>query len=243
MANMRIILCANSTSKLIAPIKSRCLLMRVAAPTEDEMDAALRHVASKEKFDLPDDAAKLIVKDSAGNLRKALLVLEALKMQSCVPLHILSSPLSSLDAPRFHRTDLSSPNLSIAKPDWETYCEKIADLIIAKQSPDQIHAVRGKLYELLAHCIPPTIILKVSSSWKWDIQQRLTASSGQTIAHRVVDKVDESLKGDIMHWAAFYVRPDSSGRSCSLLDDTIVSLHRRFECERGARKYSISRRG
>jgi hypothetical protein len=27
----------------------------------------------------------------------------------------------------------------------------------------------------------------------------------QTIAHRVVDRVDESLKGDIMHWAAFYV--------------------------------------
>lgn len=67
--------------------------MRVAAPTEDEMDAALRHVASKEKFDLPDDAAKLIVKDSAGNLRKALLVLEALKMQSCVPLlHTIVSP-------------------------------------------------------------------------------------------------------------------------------------------------------
>ena len=37
MSNMRIILCANSTSKLIAPIKSRCLLMRVAAPSSDEV--------------------------------------------------------------------------------------------------------------------------------------------------------------------------------------------------------------
>ena len=37
MSNMRIILCANSTSKLIAPIKSRCLLVRVAAPTEEEV--------------------------------------------------------------------------------------------------------------------------------------------------------------------------------------------------------------
>ncbi|KAG1792382.1 P-loop containing nucleoside triphosphate hydrolase protein, partial [Suillus subaureus] len=36
MSNMRIILCANSTSKLIAPIKSRCLLMRVAAPNPKE---------------------------------------------------------------------------------------------------------------------------------------------------------------------------------------------------------------
>lgn len=40
MANMRIILCANSTSKLIAPIKSRCLLVRVAAPTPEEVRPA-----------------------------------------------------------------------------------------------------------------------------------------------------------------------------------------------------------
>jgi DNA polymerase III delta prime subunit len=40
MSNMRIILCANSTSKLIAPIKSRCLLVRVAAPTEEEVSHA-----------------------------------------------------------------------------------------------------------------------------------------------------------------------------------------------------------
>jgi replication factor C subunit 3/5 len=37
MSNMRIILCANSTSRLIAPIKSRCLLMRVAAPSPEEV--------------------------------------------------------------------------------------------------------------------------------------------------------------------------------------------------------------
>lgn len=37
MSNMRIILCANSTSRLIAPIKSRCLLMRVAAPNPEEV--------------------------------------------------------------------------------------------------------------------------------------------------------------------------------------------------------------
>lgn len=37
MTNLRIILCANSTSRLIAPIKSRCLLVRVAAPTTEEV--------------------------------------------------------------------------------------------------------------------------------------------------------------------------------------------------------------
>lgn len=37
MTNMRLIMCANSTSKIIAPIRSRCLLVRVAAPTDDEV--------------------------------------------------------------------------------------------------------------------------------------------------------------------------------------------------------------
>lgn len=37
MGNLRLILCATSTSKIIAPIRSRCLLIRVAAPTEEEV--------------------------------------------------------------------------------------------------------------------------------------------------------------------------------------------------------------
>jgi len=27
----------------------------------------------------------------------------------------------------------------------------------------------------------------------------------QTVAEKVVEKVDEALKADVMHWAAFYV--------------------------------------
>ncbi|KAF9450079.1 P-loop containing nucleoside triphosphate hydrolase protein [Macrolepiota fuliginosa MF-IS2] len=163
MSNMRIILCANSTSRLIAPIKSRCLLMRVAAPDSEEMTSVLLHVAKKENLNMPEEAIEKIVEDSSGNLRKALLVMEALKMQS---------------------PNLTG-SLSIAKPDWETYCHKVADLIVGEQSPARVMEVRTKFYELLSHCIPPTVILK-------------------TVAERVVERVDESLKADIMHWAAFY---------------------------------------
>lgn len=163
MSNMRIILCANSTSKLIAPIKSRCLLMRVPAPSPEEMLNVLEFVARRAGFDLPPEAGMKIVDDCGGNMRKAILVLEALKMQS---------------------PDLTGP-LTIAKPDWETYCHKVADLIVSEQSPARVMEVRAKFYELLSHCIPPTVILK-------------------TVAERVVEKVDESLKADVMHWAAFY---------------------------------------
>ncbi|KAI0956095.1 hypothetical protein AcV7_006591 [Taiwanofungus camphoratus] len=191
MSNMRIILCANSTSRLIAPIKSRCLLMRVAAPTAQEMEEVLRYVGKKEGFDVPDKIAADIVEDANGNLRKAVLVLEALKMQS---------------------TDLDKP-ITIAKPDWETYCHKVADMIVQDQSPARVMEVRAKLYELLSHCIPPTIVLK-------------------TIADRVVEQVDESLKSDIMHWAAVYeVRMRIGNKKIFHLEAWVVkvmSLYKHF---------------
>jgi len=124
----------------------------------------LKHVAAKQRFKIPnDDIAKEIAEDSNGNLRKALLVFEALKMQS-----------PSLDGP-----------LTIAKPDWETYCYKVADMIIKDQSPSQVMEIRAKLYELLSHCIPATVILK-------------------TVADKVIEKVDDTIKADIIHWAAIY---------------------------------------
>ncbi len=54
-----------------------------------------------------------------------------------------------------------SSHIDIAKPDWEVYCGKVADLVLSEQSPKRLLEVRGKLYELLSHCIPPTVIIKV----------------------------------------------------------------------------------
>ena len=42
----------------------------------------LGFVARRAGFDLPPDVAEKIAEDSGGNLPKAILVLEALKMQS-----------------------------------------------------------------------------------------------------------------------------------------------------------------
>jgi len=39
-SNLRLILCANATSKIISPIRSRCLLLRVGAPTAEEVRPA-----------------------------------------------------------------------------------------------------------------------------------------------------------------------------------------------------------
>ncbi|PWN40121.1 P-loop containing nucleoside triphosphate hydrolase protein [Ceraceosorus guamensis] len=163
MGNLRLILCSTSTSRIIAPIRSRCLLMRVGAPSQTEMTAVLQHVAKRESFRLPDSTCEQIFADSGGNVRKAILVLEALRMQS----------------PDF------SGSLSIAKPDWETYAIATADAILSEQSPQRLLDVRGKLYELLVHAIPPRLIIK-------------------TITDRLVRRVDESLRPLIVDKAAFY---------------------------------------
>lgn len=59
------------------------------------------------------------------------------------------------------RKDLNSSSLVIPKPDWESYCHKVADMIMSDQTPAKVMEVRGKFYELLSHCIPPTVVLKV----------------------------------------------------------------------------------
>jgi len=104
------------------------------------MTKVLQHVAKKERFHIPDPALDSILQSTNGNLRKALLVFEAMRMQ---------------------RPDLSG-DIEVAKADWETYCGKIADSIVKEQSAAKLLEVRGKVYELLSHCIPPTVVLKVS---------------------------------------------------------------------------------
>ena len=184
--------------------------------------------------------------------------------------------------------------------------------------------VRTKLYELLTHCIPPTVVLKVSPprshpqppkpkksrfgsppigcpprsrfcpslAWVPFLSQGcghmdrdcgcgcgsndrgpgifyadrfllchfyfyffiyFLCSGPQTIAERVTDKVDESLKGDVVHWAAFYVRRRARFRLATYCAETSLwadcslfpSLRppRRFACGLDRRRYSIWRHG
>lgn len=84
MGNLRVILVCNSTSKIIPPVRSRCLLLRVAAPSPSEMTGILYKVADREGFDIPESFASRIVDASQGNLRKALLMLEAARVQQYV---------------------------------------------------------------------------------------------------------------------------------------------------------------
>lgn len=79
--NLRLILLANSTANIIAPIKSRTLLIRVPAPTELEICQVLKHVGRKEGWPEAEGLNRRISIDSGRNLRRALLMFEAVHAQ------------------------------------------------------------------------------------------------------------------------------------------------------------------
>lgn len=167
--NLRIILCGNSTSRIIRPIRSRCLLLRVGAPKEQEVSLCsnahqiyldvfgaaqicnvLQYVARKESLTVPAHVASMLARNSNGNLRRALLSLEALHTQDPNFCSISQSTRESLD--------------TIPRPDWESYCSQVSQKILAEQSPERLLEVRACLYELLVHCIPPTVIIAVRAA-------------------------------------------------------------------------------
>lgn len=50
-----------------------------------QMQTVLDFVGKREGFSIPEETVKLIAADANGNMRKAILVLEALKMQKYAP--------------------------------------------------------------------------------------------------------------------------------------------------------------
>lgn len=79
--NLRLILLAESTSNIIAPIRSRTLLVRVAAPTEEEIREVLKVVGKKEGWKENEELGRKIARESGRNLRRALLMFEAVHAQ------------------------------------------------------------------------------------------------------------------------------------------------------------------
>ena len=123
----------------------------------------LLDVAKKEQTPCPRELATRISLQCDKNIRRALLMLEACKVQH--------SPLSA-DQP-------------VAIPDWELYICRIAREIVQEQSPTKLLQVRDMLYELLTNCIPSDVIVR-------------------TLTRELSKSLDDSLKHELVHWAAYY---------------------------------------
>ena len=101
----------------------------------------MKNVADRENFVLPNAVAIKLARESDRNLRKALLMLEAAKVQS--------SGNEKIPEDQYLPT-----------ADWEVYIRQLASDITKEQSPQTLMVARDKLYELLVNCIPANTILK-----------------------------------------------------------------------------------
>eukprot|EP00730_Choanoeca_flexa_P013771 TRINITY_DN5689_c0_g2_i2.p1 TRINITY_DN5689_c0_g2~~TRINITY_DN5689_c0_g2_i2.p1 ORF type:complete len:354 (+),score=70.55 TRINITY_DN5689_c0_g2_i2:89-1150(+) len=173
VSNCRYILVCNSSSKVLAPIRSRCLQMRVGAPSESQMVEILQSVAKKERTSASTGFCEKLVREAERNLRRALLMLEA----SCA-----AASRSNLE-----------DNTSIVKCDWEAYLHETSVQIVGEQSSARLLSVRGRLYELLTHCIPADLIIK-------------------TLARELIQHCDGQLKVDVIAIAAEYEHRLRNGR-------------------------------
>ncbi|MBD3188179.1 replication factor C small subunit [Candidatus Bathyarchaeota archaeon] len=78
----RFILICNYSNKIIAPIQSRCAVLRFTPLTDDDIAGRLRHIAEREDIALEDDGIKAILYVSSGDCRKAVNVLQAVSTLS-----------------------------------------------------------------------------------------------------------------------------------------------------------------
>lgn len=141
-AACRLILCCTSLGRVIPAVRSRCLVIRVPAPTHAEIEAVLTAVCRKESVHLPANIAAAVAQQSGRNLRRALLMLEASKVQQY--------PFEERHLVVHHA--------------WEKFIKALADKITKEQSPKRLLEVRSDLYELLTRCIPPEVIIKQLAS-------------------------------------------------------------------------------
>lgn len=97
-----------------------------------------------------------------------------------------------LEACHVQKRDGLTKDQPVQKTDWELYISQLAVEITREQTPGRLMAAREKLYELLVNCIPADVIIK-------------------TLARELMKNLDDSLKREVIEWAAFYEHRISLG--------------------------------
>ncbi len=180
VSTCRMILITHNTSKIIDAIRSRCLHIRVPAPSMEEISSVLIKVGKKEGITLDGAVAAEIAVKSKRNLRQALLTMELMKVHSTFYFRDHHAyPLS------LQMRDPSMRSQTIELPDWHLVIRSIALDIVEDQSPQRLLKIREKFYELLGHCIPPDVIIR-------------------TLTLEILPKLDAELKTEVISAAAFF---------------------------------------
>lgn len=133
--HFRTILCAESASRLIPAIKSRVLIVRVSAPSVDDITKIVMAVSKKENAAMNQAQAEFVAKHCDRNLRRGLMAAETIKVTN-------------------------DPMVSPCLPQWQMFVKALAKKILRDQNPAALDKIRSDLYQLLAHMVSPDILFR-----------------------------------------------------------------------------------
>jgi len=129
--NFRVVVMTTSTSTFIDAFKSRFLICRVPAMSDEEVAKRLEHVCAEEKKAVQPHLIAKIAKESKGNLNKALSILEM---------------AMATEAPEI-------------RMEWEEVLSEISAAICASPSINELVESRKKVYSALDSLVPGSEIL------------------------------------------------------------------------------------
>ncbi|EAN34300.2 Replication factor C domain protein [Theileria parva strain Muguga] len=137
--NARMFLHVRQLSRIMAPLRSRCLCIRVRSHTNDEIVGILRNICNSEDItpsQASDQMLRNIAESSKRNLRRSILILETIAMGGFT---------------------LETKNFMMP---WEKNVTQIVQSVLSSQTPSTLSAVRPQIYDLLVCCIPGDLILE-----------------------------------------------------------------------------------
>jgi replication factor C subunit 3/5 len=177
---IRVIMVCEKIGGLIPAIKSRCLLIRTKAPSDNEINECLRNIALKERYN-SEAFVHDITRASEGNLRKAILFMQ-----------------SSMITGNIKKEDF--------KENWKEEIKKIIEKIFTDQSPTAIKSLRASFYELLTNQVPPSNIVK---EMLVQFITKIQDEEGKSRAKEIAVMIDTQIcQGDkaIIHLESFVVK-------------------------------------
>jgi replication factor C subunit 3/5 len=133
MKSCRLIMSCNSLTKVIPPIRSRCLSIRVPCPEEVDIQRILKNIKLKEGITVSDKQIDMIVSKCERNVRRAI---------NCLQL-----------------TSLEAYSKDIFIPEYITSIRGIADEIHKDQSPACLKRLRESFLKLLVNGVPNDVIV------------------------------------------------------------------------------------
>lgn len=110
----RMILCCENIGKVIQPLRSRCLLIRVPAPTTEDIHQVLKKIKAIEAPSMNDEWLYKIAEASQRNMRRAILQMQMCKMKNVV-----------------------NNSSDIFTPEWKIHVRDLTRKIYTEQTPRQ----------------------------------------------------------------------------------------------------------